>query len=319
MEQWKKIGKFIATHMAFIVPFAVAAGVLFPDFFGEIENFITPMFAFMTFQGSLGNTFKSVLDTYRHPLNMVIILSVTMIGMPIVACGLANLLFAGNADLITGATLEYCVPVAVIAFMWVDVFDGDRSLTLATILISTLICPFTIPFSLQLLLGTTVEVDAIGMMTKMIYMVMLPAIAGIMVNEFTHGWGKSALSPAIAPAARILNVIIVAANSSQMSYEVLHMNAELFAMAAFIFVYCAFGYALGFALGKLRGLKDQQLIASCFCTGLRNISAGCVIAAQFFGGSVVFPVMMGTLFQQILAGVSGSAMTKYLEKQNQNA
>lgn len=316
MEQWKKIGTFIATHMAYIVPFAVAAGVLFPDFFGQIENFITPMFAFMTFQGSLGNTFKSVLDTYRHPLNMVVILAVTMIGMPIVACGLANLLFAGNTDLITGATLEYCVPVAVIAFMWVDVFDGDRSLTLATILISTLICPFTIPFSLQLLLGTTVEVDAIGMMTKMIYMVMLPAIAGILVNELTHGWGKSTLSPTIAPAARILNVIIVAANSSQMSYDVLHMTPDHFAMAGFILVYCLFGYALGFVLAKLRKLDDEQLIASTFCTGLRNISAGCVIAAQFFGGSVVFPVMMGTLFQQILAGVSGSFMTKYIAKKN---
>lgn len=316
MEQWKKIGTFIAGHMAILAPIAVACGVLFPGFFGRIENFITPLFAFMTFQGSLGNTFKSVIDTYRHPMNMIVILATTMIGMPILACGLANLLFAGNTELITGATLEYCVPVAVIAFMWVSMFEGDISLTLATILIATLICPFTIPFSLKILLGATVEVDALGMMAKMIYMVMLPALAAIIVNELTHGWGKATLSPAIAPAARIINVVIIAANSSQMSDDVLHMTPELFGMAAFILAYCLFGFALGFVIAYVRKLEDSQLIASCFCTGLRNISAGCVIAAQFFGGSVVFPVMMGTLFQQILASFAGSFMTKYLAKKN---
>lgn len=271
----------------------------------------------MTFQGSLSNTFKSVIDTYRHPANMLVIMVTTMVGMPILACALANLLFAGNTELITGATLEYTVPVAVIAFMWVSMFDGDTSLTLAIILVATLICPFTIPFSLKVLLGATVEVDAIGMMTKMIYMVMIPALLGILVNELTHGWGKSTLCPSLAPAARIINVIIIAANSSQMSDDVLHMTPELFGMAGFILVYCAFGFALGFVIARFRNLEDSQLIASCFCTGLRNISAGCVIAAQFFGGSVVFPVMMGTLFQQILASFAGTFMTKYLTKKNE--
>lgn len=316
MEQWKKIGTFIAGHMPILAPIAVACGVLFPSFFNQIELYITPLFAFMTFQGSLGNTFKSVAHTFRHPLNMIVIMATSMIAMPILACALANLLFAGNTDLITGATLEYTVPVAVVAFMWVSIFEGDVSLTLGTILIATVICPFTIPFSLKLLLGATVEVDTMGMMTKMIYMVMLPALAGILVNELSHGWGKSTLSPTIAPAARIINIVIIAANSSQMSEDVLHMTPELFGMAAFICLYCLFGFALGFVIGRLRKLEDSQLIASCFCTGLRNISAGCVIAAQFFGGSVVFPVMMGTLFQQILAGICGNFMTKYLAKKN---
>ena len=38
---------------------------------------------------------------------------------------------------------------------------------------------------------------------------------------------------------------------------------------------------------------------------LRNISSGAVIATQYFPGEVVFPVMCGTLFQQVLASLIG--------------
>lgn len=36
-------------------------------------------------------------------------------------------------------------------------------------------------------------------------------------------------------------------------------------------------------------------------SGMRNISAGAVIAGAYFPAETLFPVMIGTLFQQILA------------------
>ena len=43
------------------------------------------------------------------------------------------------------------------------------------------------------------------------------------------------------------------------------------------------------------------MVTMTYQTGMRNISAGAVLAAQYFPGEVMFPVMMGTLFQQVLA------------------
>ena len=42
--------------------------------------------------------------------------------------------------------------------------------------------------------------------------------------------------------------------------------------------------------------------------GMRNISAGAVIAAEYFPGEVLFPVMIGTLFQQVLAATLGTLL-----------
>ena len=46
-----------------------------------------------------------------------------------------------------------------------------------------------------------------------------------------------------------------------------------------------------------------------------NISAGAVIAAAYFPGEVMFPVMIGTLFQQVLAALFGKLLAQKKEKQ----
>ena len=49
-----------------------------------------------------------------------------------------------------------------------------------------------------------------------------------------------------------------------------------------------------------------------FQCGMRNISCGAVIAAQFFPPAVMFPVVAGTLFQQVLAATYGKLMGRIL-------
>ncbi len=314
MDKWKALGRFVGSHMPIIAPLCVAAGVLLPQVFVPMQKFVSPLFAFMTFQGSLNNDFKSVARQFAHPVDIIVILAVTMFAMPIGAYALANLLFAGDPNLVTGATLEYCVPVGVVSFMWCDMYAGDLSLALSTILISTVISPFTIPFSLQALLGATVEVDVLGMMSNMVFMIALPAIAGMLVNNLTYGWAQRKLSPALAPASKLVLVVIICANSSQMSDYMRNLTPQLVGMALFILLYATFGFLVGLVVARLRRLSQPKFVTSCFCTGLRNISAGAVLAAQFFPGEVVFPVMMGTLFQQILAGVFGSVMNRIVGK-----
>ena len=314
MDRWTKFGKAIGSHMSFIAPTCVILGVLFPEVFGLAKPAVPAMFALLTFQGSLNNDFKSVAVQFRHPKDVLCILGVSMIAMPVVAHLIASLLFSGNPNLVTGVTLEYCVPVGVVCFMWCGMYEGDLSLALASILVSTVLSPVSIPFTLKLLLGADVQVDVPQMMSNMAFMIALPAIAGMLVNNVTYGWGHKKLSPALSPAVKVLLMIIIASNSSQMSDQVRHLTPELVEVAAFILVFAACGFALGIGLALVCKRPTSRIVTSCFCVGIRNISAGAVIAAQFFPGEVVFPVMMGTLFQQALAGIYGSLMERKLLK-----
>ena len=60
---------------------------------------------------------------------------------------------------------------------------------------------------------------------------------------------------------------------------------------------------------------SQSTVSMIYGSGMRNISAGAVIAGAYFPAEVLFPVMIGTLFQQILAAFYGSRRSGKREKE----
>lgn len=305
MELWKQMGAFIGRHMAYFVPLCVVAGVLFPSVFGPLKAIVPFIFAIMTFQGALNNTFKQLIAVFRHPLRLLVILAVAEVFMPCLAYLLGSLLFGDNVNLLTGVVLEYSVPIAVISFMWVGIYDGDGPLCLASILVSTVISPVTIPATLSILLGASIHIDAMSMVSDMVVMIALPALAGMLVNEFTRGWGHEKLSPVLSPASRLITIVLITANSTSMSEYVLNMTWQRLEVALFILVFATSGFFWGLLAARILHGSQPLLATMSFTCGLRNISSGAVIAAQYFPGETVFPVMCGTLFQQILAATFG--------------
>ena len=213
--------------------------------------------------------------------------------------------FGSNPNLVCGIVLEYSVPVAVTAFMWISMFGGNGPLALTIILTSSVISPVTIPLTLKLLLGATVSIDVPSMMQNMAFMIAIPAVLGIVINELTRGWGHEKLSPALSPACKFMMMGVIASNSTAMSEYVLHMNAVRLEVALFILVFAISGFVVGILVARALHLPYSETTTMCFTCGMRNISSGAVIATQYFPGEVVFPVMCGTLFQQVLASIIG--------------
>lgn len=319
MEAWKAFGKFVGSHMAFIAPACVAIGVLFPEQVSPLKPWVTTMFAFMTFQGALGNDLHSLAKTVRHPAPMFVTLAISAGVIPCVAFALGSVLFGSNPNLVCGIVLEYSVPVAVVSSMWISMFGGDVSLGLATLLVSTVMAPITMPLTLHVLLGQSIQVDVAGMMFDMLVEIALPALAGMLVNELSGGWGKRVLSPAISPAAKIVLVLVITSNSTGISPFMRNLTPQLVGVMAFIGVFAMTGYVWGLVVARVWKRPREVMITMTYQTGMRNISAGAVIAAQYFPGEVMFPVMMGTLFQQVLAACFGSFMRWLLARDDARA
>ena len=303
MKQWVGLSKFLAGHMQVIVPICVALGVLFPQQIGVLKPIVPTLFAFMTFQGALSNTFHQVTEVFRRPLHLVLALLVSAVLIPIAAYAMGSLFFGSNPNLVCGIVLEYSVPVAVTAFMWISMFGGNGPLALTIILTSSVISPVTIPLTLKLLLGATVSIDVPSMMQNMAFMIAIPAVLGIAINELTRGYEK--LSPVLSPACKFMMMGVIASNSTAMSEYVLHINAVRLEVALFILVFAISGFVVGFLVARALHLPYSETTTMCFTCGMRNISSGAVIATQYFPGEVVFPVMCGTLFQQVLASIIG--------------
>ena len=96
MKQWVGLGKFLAGHMQVIVPICVTLGVLFPQQIGVLKPIVPALFAFMTFQGALSNTFHQVAEVFRRPLHLILALFVSAVLIPIAAYAMGSLFFGSN-------------------------------------------------------------------------------------------------------------------------------------------------------------------------------------------------------------------------------
>ena len=312
MRAWLALGDWLGRHMAAIAPLCLVAAVIAPDVFSQLDPLVTPLFALVTFQGALSNTFQNLARTFRHPGPMLLILFMASVFIPVLAYLMGSLFFGASPNIVCGIVLEYSVPVAVISTLWVSLYDGDASLGLATLLVSTVLAPITIPLTLKLLLGATVRVDAAGMFSSMLVRIAIPAMVGIAANDLSHGAAKERLSPVLAPASRIAIAMVILANSTAVAPFVRNLTPQLVAVVAFIGVFASLGFVWGIVAARITGQGRAQAVTTTFECGLRNISAGAVIAAEFFPPETMFPVICGTLFQNVLAGVFGSLVAPRL-------
>jgi bile acid:Na+ symporter, BASS family len=81
-----------------------------------------------------------------------------------------------------------------------------------------------------------------------------------------------------------------------------------------VFLIALTGYLLSFLIGIYFKVGRDDVISLTFSGGMRNISAGAVIAVSYFPAAVAVPVVVGMLFQQILASLNGRFLNQYYNK-----
>ena len=301
LSQWDR---FLGSYFPWFVLACATTGVLFPDTFSWLNGPITmALFAFMTFANSLGGGFRELGRVFLRPLPVVVTLVLLHVVIPLLTLGLGNLLFPDAPLFTIGLVLEYVIPTGVASLMWVGICGGNEPLCLSIVLLDTLAAPVVIPLSLKLLVGSVVEVDTWGMMGDMMIMVALPALAAMTVYQVTGGRAAVTLKPRLALFAKLALLIVITANATSCSSFLRSIDRPLVLVMAAVFLLCLFGFLAGYWAAKLMGLDFPTRATMCLNTGLRNISAGSVLALQYFPAQVVFPVAFTPLFLQFTTSI----------------
>ncbi|WP_342774612.1 bile acid:sodium symporter family protein [Paenibacillus piri] len=305
-----RLNKFLEKAMPFLTPTGVVLGLLCTSWLHSY-SFLAPwVFAAMTFAGSLGSNFKDLGKVMMHPLPIIAIFVILHVVMPLVGWGAGNLFFPGDDLTLSGFVLMFVIPTGVISLVWVTIYRGNVALTLALILLDTILSPFIVPFSLSLLVGAKVQMDAWDIMRGLLWMVVIPSLIGMALNQITKGKIKASWGPNLAPFSKIALFIVVALNGAVIAPYLQQMNTKLVVIILVAFVCATIGYMLGWLFAKLMGWDRDLTIALTFNSGMRNLSAGAVLATTFFPPPVALPVIAGMLFQQILAALYGHRLSK---------
>ena len=304
MQKLLQWDRFLGSYFPWFVLACATTGVLFPDTFSWLNGSITMgLFAFMTFANSLGGGFRELGRVFLRPLPVVVTLVLLHVVIPLLTLGLGNLLFPDAPLFTIGLVLEYVIPTGVASLMWVGICGGNEPLCLSIVLLDTLAAPVVIPLSLKLLVGSVVEVDTWSMMGDMMIMVALPALAAMTVYQVTGGRAAVTLKPRLALFAKLALLIVITANATSCSSFLRSIDRPLVLVMATVFLLCLFGFLAGYWAAKLLGLDFPTRATMCLNTGLRNISAGSVLALQYFPAQVVFPVAFTPLFLQFTTSI----------------
>ena len=151
--------------------------------------------------------------------------------------------------------------------------------------------------------------------TNCIQIIALPAVVAMVLNQITDGKVMETWPGKLAPFSKLALIFVVTSNSSKVAPYIRDMNMQRVKVALAILVLAASGYALGWFVAYIFRKDRSTAVSMMYGTGMRNISAGAVIAAAYFPGEVMFPVMIGTLFQQVLAALFGKLLAQKKEKQ----
>lgn len=298
----QQLNQFIQRWMPILTPLSLVMGVLLEEIGGHLLFLVPILFAGMTFISSLKLKFRDIKVFKEYPKTILFIIAFLHILMPLWAYFLAQVIF--NDHLLSiGFLLSVAVPTGVTSVIWVTISKGNLPLCLAIILIDTLLAPILMPVTLHLVLGESIQLETSALIFDLIWMIVLPSILGMIMNEWTKGKLSEKAGMPLALVSKLCLFGIIMINSSAIAPYVKNLNAELAGVIGLVLVVAVSGYTFSLIISRtfLKSRADQATFV--FNAGMRNIAVGVVIATTYFPSKVAMPVVFGMLFQQVLASV----------------
>ena len=248
----KRLCKLIADYMGLLVLLSAALALWQPEVFSHVKpTIINPMLGVIMF--GMGLTLK--LDDFR-------------------------VVFSRPRDVATGCLAQFTV-MPLLAWVLARLFALDEALTVGVVLVGC--CPGGTASNVITYLakgdaGKTVDVNVLGMLQSILWVVIIPIVVGLAVKRL---WPRQAeRSTAYLPALSSIVIctivaIIIAANAQKL------LTGGLVIMLVVI-LHNLCGLGLGYAIGRLSGMNSAKRRTVSIEVGMQNSGLASSLATLHF-------------------------------------
>ena len=300
-----KANRFLERVFPLLITLGVVLGVTLPWVFSGLRPFVPLFFGTVTLVGALKLRVRELGRAVSSPIPIIFFFLTARIVLPLAVFLLSSFVFRNEPDIVSGYVLLYAMPAAVTSFIWVTIFKGDPALALTLIVLDTMLAPIVVPGTVLLFLGTAITLNITGMAVSLILMVVIPTVAGVILNESSQGKIPALITPYLAPFSKLLMLLVMAANASAVAHLVRFDNPLLWIiMAACIgFIVLIF---ICTRLATLAGkFNREKQISLLFTSSLRNTAAAMTLAIRYFPEAAALPAVLGIMFQHNTAAIMG--------------
>ena len=303
----KTICNFISQYLGVIVLIVAVLAFLFPWMFNAIPttaiNYLLGVVMFgMGLMLNL-NDFKVV---FSRPKDVFIGCLAQFTVMPLLAWGLVQV-FNLDEALAVGVVLVGCCPGGTASNVMTFLAKGDLALSVGMTGVSTILAPLLTPLLTWLLVGKSVDVNVLSMILSILWVVILPIVAGIFVKRLWRGFTAKAVAylPAFSSLAIAFIVgIIISASASR-----LMQGGALIVIV--VILHNIFGLLLGYLIGWALHLSAPKRKAVSIEVGMQNSGLASSLATIHFA-AYPMAIIPGALFS-VWHNISGALVARLYE------
>ncbi len=300
----KKICDFIARWMGALVLLMSLLALLLPAPFMSVGTWvINPMLGLIMFGMGLTLSPKDFRIVFSRPRDVLLGCLAQFTIMPLMAWLLTKV-FQLPSDLALGVILVGCCPGGTASNVITYLAKGDLALSVGMTATSTILAPFLTPLLTWLMAGTFVDVDTLGMLQSILYVVIAPIVVGFLIQHYLPTFTKRAVAylPAFSSVMiALLVAIIVGHNASRL------LTGGLIVVLVVI-LHNISGLLLGYSIGRLLGLSHDKRTAISIEVGMQNSGLASSLATIHFA---TFPMatIPGAVFS-VWHNISGALVAK---------
>ena len=303
MHYLEKLSTFISKYMAVFVIAIAAIALVEPVSFKWVAPNITLLLGIVMFGMGMTLKLSDFKLVFQRPRDVFIGALAQFTIMPLLAYILATA-FGLPPELAAGVILVGTCPGGTSSNVMTYLARGDVALSVSMTMTTTILAPIVTPLLTWWLAGAWVEISLAAMMMSIVQVVILPIVAGLIINSFFEAQVQKIVKilPLVSVTAIVLIVGGVVAVSSQKI-----METGLLIMAV-VMCHNLLGYGTGFLLAKALHMDLSKAKAISIEVGMQNSGLATSLAMLHFGPAAAIP---GAIFS-VWHNISGSLAANYL-------
>ena len=274
----KRLCHYISDYVGVLVLAAALLALAFPSELQQIRpTVINYLLGVVMIGMGLTLNLQDFRIVFSRPKDVIIGCLAQFTVMPLVAWGLAQA-FQLDEALALGVVLVGCCPGGTASNVITYLAKGDLALSVGMTGVSTLLSPFLTPTLTWALAGKSVNVDVVGMLLSILWVVILPIVAGLLMKGFWPRFTEKVTD--YLPAFSSLTIafivaIVIAANANK-----LMAGGMVIVLVVMLHNIC--GLTFGYLIGRLMGLTDAKKRAISIEVGMQNSGLASSLATLHF-------------------------------------
>jgi BASS family bile acid:Na+ symporter len=280
--------RWVAGNLAVLTLLGAVAAYLHPPIFLIFKSSFLWFFAATMFAVGVVLEPKELSETVRNPGQIGLGIMTQFTVMPMLGF-MAALAAPLAPEIALGFIIVACAPGAMASNVIVYLAGGAVGYSVALTTVATLVSPLLTPALVKWLGGVFLSIPFWPMVKTIVWMVVLPLLAGMLVRRLLGSHMREARD--LAPALAAIAIVVIC------SYAVAANQERIAQVGSWVLLMVVavngLGYMAGWWLGRMYRFDARHRLTLAIEIGMQNAGLGVALALEHFQPATALP---GALF-----------------------